>query len=512
MSATASSLSDEENAVDSSVGQPWQADTADPSAAGTVPPRAPPERSSNSSSDNAAAAPATFKTARELYLESGNDKASMLFCLCIGLESEDGGRKLGDLSEEPYSQMKKKNQNKLKVQNAVLAKEVVRRGLQLGLTGKDKVRPSNWKQDRLMKWLSEHPIKDASCISFLQQNELAYFTATQNHLAETATRKDNEESPAGTGENALWRNKILPNLRMIVAAHHDDVRKYLLEEGSVLDRHELDARNREDRPMTFWEALAKKYNDDFWVATVEALLDLHSDFIIEQDIFSTDCPGNGKVAADFIKKQWNQAKLKCNKIVNAWERSGNGYGQIDHEPEDDGEEEKSEPARQFEHLSEERLLAGDNRAEFCIERLGHKSFHLYLWHLADKHGNLCCVVTRLGDEIAGSGDQVATNTTETKTRRGKDDPELKQLRRSLGNSQVELSYQAVIENLTNANKELTLSRIQKVKASSEEERDIWQESIVEQEEIVKGLKRRKKSYEVKTKASKSKKTSNEGTD
>ncbi|CAB9531891.1 unknown protein [Seminavis robusta] len=132
-----------------------------------------------------------------------------------------------------------------------------------------------------------------------------------------------------------------------------------------------------------------------------------------------------------------------------------------------------------------------------------------MWHLADKHGNLSCVVTRLNDEIAGSGDQVSTNTSEKKTRKnGKEDPELKQLRKSLCNSQRELSYQAVIENLSTANRELTQSKIAKVKADTQEERDIWQESIEEQESIVKGLKRRKKSYEVK-KTAKKKMSNNE---
>eukprot|EP00797_Seminavis_robusta_P033134 Sro760_g198310.2 (404) ;mRNA; r:6027-7238 len=386
--------------------------------------------------------------------------------------------------------MPKKNQTKLKVQNAVLAKEVVRRGNQMELTGRSKVRPSNWKQGRLVKWLQDNPIKDEACIPFLRQTENAYCTATKNHLHEKAVGKDSETTADKDG-NEPWRNKLEPNLRMILAAHHDDVRKYLIEEGSVLERQELDARNSDDRPMTFFEALANKYNDDFWVANSEAMPDLHPDFTIEHDIYSTDCPG--KVTADFIKKQWNQAKLKTNKIVNAWERSGNGYGQVDHEEEEEAEE----PARQFGHLTEERLLAGDNRSEYCIERLGHRSFHLYLWYLADKHGNLSCVVTRLSDDVGGTGDKVATNTSESKGRKGKDDPELKQLRKSLSNSQVELSYQAVIENLTNANRELTKSKIAKVKADTQEEKEIWQESIAEQEDIVKGLKRRKRTYEVK---------------
>ncbi|CAB9502965.1 hypothetical protein (Partial), partial [Seminavis robusta] len=135
----ASSVSDEEHARHSSVGQPWQADTADaaaaaaPAGSSVPPPLALPEGSDSSSDKNPNSAVATIQTAREVYLESCNDKA-ILFCLCIGLKSEDGERKLGDLTEDPYSRIKKKNQNKLKVQNAVLAKEVVRRGLQMCLT------------------------------------------------------------------------------------------------------------------------------------------------------------------------------------------------------------------------------------------------------------------------------------------------------------------------------------------------------------------------------------------
>ncbi|CAB9528216.1 hypothetical protein SEMRO_2174_G317640.1 [Seminavis robusta] len=163
------SMSDDEHGRDSSVGQPWQADTADASAAGTVPPRPPPEVL-DSSSEKQHNSTETCKTAREMYLESGNDK-SMLFCLCLGMESEDGERKLGDLTVEPYSKMAKKNQTKLKVQNAVLAKEVVRRGIQMALTGRSKVRPNNWKQDRLVKWLQDNPIQDNACVFFLRQTE-----------------------------------------------------------------------------------------------------------------------------------------------------------------------------------------------------------------------------------------------------------------------------------------------------------------------------------------------------
>ncbi|CAB9519239.1 hypothetical protein SEMRO_1001_G229770.1 [Seminavis robusta] len=349
----------------------------------------------------------------------------------MGLTSEDG-HKLGDIAVEPYCKLNKKNQTRFKAQNSIMVDEVKRRSIELG--HKKQVRPSNWKQGQLKTWLNDNPIKDASDTTYLLRIESVLCQATQNNFCEAATQKDAE------AKSTQWRVRK-PFLRMIVAAFEDDVRKAMTSEGQCMERVELDARNSEERPPTFFEALANKYNDDNFIASTEILPELHLNFSVEHEIYLNDVPH--PVTPDFIKRQWNGAKLKLNEIVNSWERSGNGFGQIDDtEPSEEQDLTTDNSNRPFGHVSEERLLAGDNRAEYLLEQLGHKLYHLYLWHLSDKMGELGKVVTRLDQNIAASGDKVATDTSKKtkRTRKGDDSDDLKDMRRSLTNPQMELSY------------------------------------------------------------------------
>ncbi|CAB9500194.1 hypothetical protein SEMRO_78_G042290.1 [Seminavis robusta] len=195
----------------------------------------------------------------------------------------NGERQLGDLTLEPY--MDKKNKIRFKVQNSVMVKEVLRRAKQLGL--KRQVRPSNWKTGQLKTWLKDNPIIELDDdVQFLRRIEAALCQATINNFAEANAQKDAEAKTT----SIQFRTRE-PFLRMIVAAFEDNVRKAMNQEGQCLDHEEFDARNSDQRPPNFWEALAAKYNnDDSWITETEVLPDLQEDFSIVHEIYLTDVP------------------------------------------------------------------------------------------------------------------------------------------------------------------------------------------------------------------------------
>ena len=108
-------------------------------------------------------------------------------------------------------------------------------------------------------------------------------------------------------------------------------------------------------------------------------------------------------------------------IIANWEQSGNGFGQ-----REAGDEE-------YGHFgNENRQADGDNRASFIQSQLGHKSHHLFLWHLSDKMGILNDVLNTLSPEVAADSDNVRTDTSQVQNKRKRpgDDEEEKKHKRS----------------------------------------------------------------------------------
>ena len=61
--------------------------------------------------------------------------------------------------------------------------------------------------------------------------------------------------------------------------------------NNVMDRQELDARNSASRPETFFESVARVFNDDTTFFITESLPDLHYSFAHPMSLAFDDMPG-----------------------------------------------------------------------------------------------------------------------------------------------------------------------------------------------------------------------------
>jgi hypothetical protein len=107
---------------------------------------------------------------------------------------------------------------------------------------------------------------------------------------------------------------------------HEEVQPLLMSMNEVMDRPTLDARNSNARPETFFEAVARIFNNECIFFTTEILPDLHYSFAHPILLEFDDMPA-GLITAEEVKKRFTDARAKLIKIISKWELSGNGFGQ-----------------------------------------------------------------------------------------------------------------------------------------------------------------------------------------
>ena len=357
----------------------------------------------------------------ELVQSSDNSKALVLI-MAFGLTSLKGpDRCLGDLEVEPYKSFKPKS--KIDCSDKEMAEEVIRRATIVGIKDKGKPpKPKNWKTNKLRDWLRQCPRVDKDDIAFLRDQEHASFTALTSAAAEA------EEQSNQSKRQSTWTGNE-PHLRLHLCACDDKAREALLTKDTLMDHQELDARNSSDRPLTFEEMAAQLFNDENFLPATESLPDLCSTFADPIVLPFSLMPG--PIAADQVKSKLADARVKLMKIINRWERSGNGFGQIRDEEEDqDSDDEdididvlegaafdaEADVPDNFGHMIDENYQDGDNRQSFVWHHEGEKDHHLYFWHLLDTQGILSKVINKLDHSVAVDCDSQLPDVTQTGTR------------------------------------------------------------------------------------------------
>ncbi|CAB9512194.1 unknown protein [Seminavis robusta] len=403
------------------------------------------------------------KTVRQLYTEDENNHKGWLLMMCLGLKSEDGSRDLGDVEQEPWSLLKKKQIGNFKVKKPKMLAEVNRR---CAISGK-KEQPNNWNVTRLKKWLTDHPIETEEDVKFLQRTENSLHDATKN-----VTTQQGGEGEKKSKQQPFEHRDFL---RLFAAACTDRVRKSLKLAGKVMDRQRLDARNRTDAPDNFYEELHATYHDDMFLAEIPSIPNLHEDFLVEDLILASEVT---PCSVEYIKSKWTFCKSKLSTLVARYEKSGAGEGQIHHDVEElaqadaDEEDVESNEAEastdQPEKMPSQKawgsdllghyLQAGEEKATYVHESKGEKPYLLYLWHLADQYQILDHVVSQISDNVAATGDAVKTDTSKVQRKRKSDDEEeVSNVRQAViaGNvALIEIGYQQCFENLRSMKKEL----------------------------------------------------------
>jgi hypothetical protein len=320
----------------------------------------------------------------ERYYKRHGEKLTYLMSMCIGLDSRDGERELGDTQLEPYLSMKFRK--KLNPTQKNMAEEISRRAV---VNRTDKPSCNYWTKEKMLLWLKENPVVETEDVMFLMEEE--------NKLFKTVSKARTEKTDAAAGDKSRagsWTTNE-PYLRLYHSIFHEEARDALMKMNDVMDRPVLDARNSSERPESFFEVVARIFNDEDILFYTDCLPELHYTFTYSMTLAIEDMPG--LMDAEECKRRFADARAKLIKIIAKWELSGNGFGQRAITDDD------------FGHLGDEEMEAGDNRGNFLDSMT--KEHILYFWHLSDKNELLKNVLSVIAETSSADSENYQTTST-----------------------------------------------------------------------------------------------------
>ena len=154
-------------------------------------------------------------------------------------------------------------------------------------------------------------------------------------------------------------------------------RAYLTRNDISNDRIDLDNRNSDKRPKTVWELLSHKWNDHDFEAVTEPFPDLHNDYKDSIVIPHSKVSSLAAATPEKCKEKMSTMMVSLKRIVDKWERSGQGEGGIDVEM--DGDE---TTGFEFGSLKNRSRGALESRSSFINDS---PPYLLYLWEILDKY-------------------------------------------------------------------------------------------------------------------------------
>ncbi|KAI2489342.1 hypothetical protein MHU86_25255 [Fragilaria crotonensis] len=250
-----------------------------------------------------------------------------------------------------------------------------------------------------------------------------------------AQREQAEEEARQTG--GQWRGSI-PYMRLIMCLTEDDIKAAFLRRADTRTRHQLDARNSDVRPPTAFELIADRWNDEHF-NPIAAVSECHEDFSVPTNCGHSQVVTLMRATPQKVEDTLASIRSSLLRIIQNWERSGQGEGGrhagTDDDEEQDGREESDDPEEfiifdtssvRFGSLSRTSRseCALQNRAAFLC---GKPSYLLYFWEVADRHQLLQSALQRLDDDVGASDASSAPSATSstnqgTRRRRQREQP------------------------------------------------------------------------------------------
>ena len=326
--------------------------------------------------------------------KNAEKKLRVLFSMCFGLTSSDvieNARILSDFSVEPYRSSK--NKKKFKPTQRDMLDEVQRRIRILNLDA-DSFKLNNCNVESLKRFFANNKITDPIDVEFLRTEELKCFDSMTRAQVE---RKILTGGGGATGTCSGTGGIVFTptaDLRLIHCLIEDDVKHAFLHRHDCLDRQTLDARNSPLRPKTWLEQIADKFNDTNFFVVSEVFPNLHNDYAEEIDLGLYRCPG--MITADQVKVWMADRKAKLVLLIQRWERSGNGDGQL---LDNDGEDiQCGNGERDFGKVVDIHYQ-GDDRSSFLKNQ---RPSLLYYWNMLLKYDILQETVSILPTELGVS--------------------------------------------------------------------------------------------------------------
>ena len=367
------------------------------------------------------------KTYAETFYEGNGNSLKALAILCQGLTDKDG-QPLVNPSALPWSAAERPSAIKLTAGD--LRKEVERRTIASGniLAGP---RPKAWTIPRLSKWLDDNPISDVAEVAFIKST-----IAERVHVAKRAA----EEAPAprnnggvGGGSIGNWVGKY-PHLRLIhcIIDDNDIKAAYLARNNCPRDRMVVENRNSpEARAANIWVMVANKWNDAEYMPVTSLKPETHSDFA--QPIYCAfEAVSHMQSATpEKVEEKWNSMNLALKRIIQNWERSGQGFGgfineedvcEVDEEGDSDNEDDDSSNGGKkasFGSLTERPPQSLESRRNFVD---GRSTYLLYLWDMLCEHDLFQSSMQQLKEGIgSGNGNTKVPSVIHGKRKNDDDD-------------------------------------------------------------------------------------------
>ena len=151
-----------------------------------------------------------------------------------------------------------------------------------------------------------------------------------------ASEKSRENHPKKNTLSVSGRTKIQPNwhgkyphLRLIHAmVDHDNIKRAYITRGHLPSgRMTVENRNTQaTKDKSVWKLLADKWNDPLYFPVTSVKENTHSDFshpiALSFEIVSHMQPAT----VEKVQEKWSSMVLALNRVIQKWERSGQGYG------------------------------------------------------------------------------------------------------------------------------------------------------------------------------------------
>lgn len=338
------------------------------------------------------AEPSSKKCHSEEFYTAHNQSLKSLFLLCCGLK-DDEDKPLFDINSAPWNGLPVSS---FKPKAIDYKTEIARRATKV-FDLKPVPRPNAWPNQKILKWLDDHPI--------VGDEDVAFITATFDSV-----KKDAIESVAAMatetellGEKA-WTGQV-PYLRLIhCLIDNDDIKRAYHSRNDIPPgRLHLENRNSVDKqPKTVWQMLAEKWNDPLFAPETEELGDLHSDFVLTQHLTFMHVEHMATATPEKCHSKFSSMIVELTRIIGNWEKSGQGDGGIlGEEPEEEDEDNEGAVL----HRHEFGALDGRPQGALDQRHLFFKqgqSYLLYLWHMLDKHGLRGTAFQMLDDSVSAA--------------------------------------------------------------------------------------------------------------
>jgi hypothetical protein len=199
----------------------------------------------------------------QIAFEANNESYKYLFAMAYGAVDEQG-KVLYDIKEEPYKSASKRKSFKPGKED--LIKENQRRHKLFNPNTAKPRRCSSYSYTELLEYLEKNPITELIERKFLQEKIVSFCTSLEAAKA--------EETLTATGS---W-NKDEHYWRLYHCLIEDDITALYLIRDLPLSRSQLDGMRSDVRSPTFYESLAKRYNDETFNPESISFPDEHPNF------------------------------------------------------------------------------------------------------------------------------------------------------------------------------------------------------------------------------------------